>query len=88
MNMSKKEDWHRADVKAALEKAGFSLNSLGRDNGYRPGVLRNIFSVHWPKGERIVANAIGVTAEEIWPSRYVGKTAHRAGVAGTESVSN
>ncbi|WP_422615632.1 helix-turn-helix domain-containing protein [Photorhabdus hindustanensis] len=25
---------------------------------------------HWPKGERIISNALGVAPEIIWPSRY------------------
>ncbi|WP_233358209.1 helix-turn-helix domain-containing protein [Vibrio cholerae] len=24
----------------------------------------------WPKGERIIAEAIGMTPQEVWPSRY------------------
>jgi len=28
------QDWHRADIKAALEKRGLSLSRLARLNGY------------------------------------------------------
>ncbi|WP_139385313.1 helix-turn-helix domain-containing protein, partial [Salmonella enterica] len=25
---------------------------------------------HWPKGERLIAEALDVAPEDIWPSRY------------------
>ncbi|EAY6167646.1 transcriptional regulator, partial [Salmonella enterica subsp. enterica] len=25
---------------------------------------------HWPKGEKMIADALEVTPEHIWPSRY------------------
>ena len=65
-----RQDWHRADIKAALEKAGFSLRSLAKAHGYSPGALRNPLAGPWPKGERIIAAAIGTTPQKIWPSRY------------------
>ncbi|KAB7898883.1 hypothetical protein GA565_11935 [Rouxiella sp. S1S-2] len=27
----------------------------------------------WPKRERVIANVIGVTPEDIWPGRYLKK---------------
>lgn len=67
---AKQQDWHRADIKAALEKAGWSLRKLAIARGYFPGALRNPLNGPWPKGERIIAEAIGTTAQVIWPSRY------------------
>ncbi|EDY0584612.1 transcriptional regulator, partial [Salmonella enterica subsp. enterica] len=26
---------------------------------------------HWPKGERLIAEELGVAPEQIWPSRYL-----------------
>ncbi|EKO3777767.1 helix-turn-helix domain-containing protein [Vibrio metschnikovii] len=63
-------DWHRADVKAALEKKGMTLTSLALARGLRPGTLSNVFRVNYPKAQRIIAEAIGVPPETIWPSRY------------------
>lgn len=63
-------DWHRADVKAALEKRGLSLNQLAAEAQLKAGTLNNVFRVKYPKAERIVAKALGVAPEVIWPSRY------------------
>jgi len=67
---AKQQDWHRADIKAALEKAGWTLRKLAITRGYSSGVLRNPLNAPWPKGERVIAEAIGTTAQTIWPSRY------------------
>ncbi|EAX0920990.1 transcriptional regulator, partial [Salmonella enterica] len=32
--------------------------------------LTNALNRHWPKGERLIAEALGVAPEQIWPSRY------------------
>jgi Ner family transcriptional regulator len=64
-------DWHRADVIAALKKRGVSLASLSRDAGLGPRTLNNALDRRYPKAEKIIAEAIGVEPNEIWPSRYV-----------------
>lgn len=64
-------DWHKAEIKCALEKKGINLSVLSRANGLNSDTLRNVFSRKWPKGEKIIADAIGVKPEEIWPSRYM-----------------
>jgi Ner family transcriptional regulator len=64
------QDWHRADIKAALEKAGWTLRKLAIARGYCPGALRNPLNLPWPKGEHIIAEALGTTPQAIWPSRY------------------
>jgi Ner family transcriptional regulator len=63
-------DWHRADVISELKKKGLSLASLSRDNGLHSGSLYNVLMRPWPKGERIIAEALGLKATDIWPSRY------------------
>ncbi|CAP44736.1 helix-turn-helix domain-containing protein [Bordetella petrii] len=68
------KDWHRADIKAALEKAGWSLRRLAKHHGYSsPTTLTIPLMRPWPKGERIIASAIGRSPAEIWPSRYIEK---------------
>lgn len=68
------EDWHRADIVAALRKADWSLRRLSMHHGYAsPSTLTNALARPWPKGERIIADAIGVAPELIWPSRYSNK---------------
>lgn len=69
-NNSDVADWHRADIGAALKKKGTSLAALARKNGYASNSLQNSLSRKWPKGDHIIASAIGVSLHEIWPSRY------------------
>lgn len=64
------KDWHKADIKAALEKAGWTLRTLSETHGYAPGSLVEALRRPWPRAERIIAQAIGRTPQEIWPSRY------------------
>lgn len=76
---AKQQDWHRADIKAALEKAGWTLRKLSIARGYSPGALCNPLNVPWPKGERIIADALGITPQAIWPSRYHEDGTSRSG---------
>lgn len=66
-----KIDWHRADIRAELEKRGKSLRQLSREAGLSENTLRNALDRKWPKGEKIIADAIGVKPEDIWPTRYL-----------------
>ncbi|ETS31933.1 DNA-binding protein [Photorhabdus temperata] len=70
MQTSKQADWHRADIRAALEKRGTNLRALSVRAGLAKDTLRNALTRPWPKGERIIAQAIGVDPSVIWPSRY------------------
>ncbi|WP_170870470.1 helix-turn-helix transcriptional regulator [Pantoea sp. 1.19] len=63
-------DWHRADIIAALRKQGTTMAELSRRSGLASSTLSNTLSRPWPKGERIIALALHVSPEEIWPSRY------------------
>ena len=63
-------DWHPADVLAALKKRGHSLAGLSVANGYHPTAAGKALKQPWPAMERLVAGAIGVAPQEIWPSRY------------------
>lgn len=64
------KDWHPADVVAALRKAGWSLRKLSLHYGYTPTALGHALHRPWPKAQRLIAEAIGVQPESIWPSRY------------------
>lgn len=63
-------DWHRADIKAALEKAGWTLRKLSVHYRYSVNSLRGALHFQWPEAEKIIARTIGVPPAEIWPSRY------------------
>ncbi|MCE0490386.1 helix-turn-helix domain-containing protein [Pantoea sp. Mb-10] len=66
----RKQDWHTADIIAALRKRGTTLAALSRKSGLSSSTLANALSRPWPKGEWLIANAINVHPSEIWPSRY------------------
>ncbi|EAW1753845.1 transcriptional regulator [Salmonella enterica subsp. enterica serovar Choleraesuis] len=63
-------DWHPADIIAALKKRGTSLSALSRQAGLASSTLANALIRRWPKGERLIAEALGVAPEKIWLSRY------------------
>ncbi|WP_435954892.1 helix-turn-helix domain-containing protein [Dryocola sp. BD626] len=64
------ENWHRADILAAIKKRGGSLAQLSRENGLHERTLYNALERHWPKGEKIIADYIDVAVHVIWPERY------------------
>ena len=64
------QDWHKADIKCALEKRGYTFAKLSRLNGYGSTSMQMILYKPWPRAERIVAETIGVAPQTIWPSRY------------------
>jgi len=64
------QDWHPADIKAALEKRGFSLARLSRLNGYYRTAAAVALHLPYPKMERLISGAIDETPQTIWPSRY------------------
>ncbi|QZN94604.1 helix-turn-helix domain-containing protein [Symbiopectobacterium purcellii] len=66
-----KQDWHPADIIAAIKRKGTSLAALSRASGLASSTLANALTRRWPKGERLIAQAIKVSPEEIWPSRYL-----------------
>ena len=68
--MNSKKDWYSADIIAAMKKKGPTLSALSRQSGYTPSTLANAHARSWTKGEMIIANALGVEAKRIWPSRY------------------
>lgn len=63
-------DWHPADIKAALNKKGWSLARIAREFGYSVGSPNAVLHRAWSQMEEIVSGIIGVRAAEIWPSRY------------------
>ncbi|WP_113868384.1 helix-turn-helix domain-containing protein [Brenneria salicis] len=67
---SRKHDWHLADIIAALRKKGTTLAAVSRAAGLSSSTLANALSRPWPKGERLIADALGIHPSEIWPSRY------------------
>lgn len=69
-NEVKQSDWHPADIKAEVQKRGFTFRSLSVAAGYAPDSLKSVLRTPSLPYEQIVANAIDIPAEELWPSRY------------------
>ncbi|QBH95494.1 transcriptional regulator [Limnobaculum zhutongyuii] len=63
-------DWHPADIISALKKRGTNLSRLSRESGLGSRTLHNTLYRKWPKGEILIANALNVQPDVIWPSRY------------------
>ncbi|UNK62908.1 helix-turn-helix domain-containing protein [Buttiauxella ferragutiae] len=68
--LTTQNDWHPADIIAALRKKGTSLAALSRQSGLSSSTLANALSRPWAKGEMLISQAIDVPAYVIWPSRY------------------
>lgn len=87
------KDWHRAEIVAALHMSGTSVERLSRQHGFNCRALALGLTRAWPKAEIIIANALGMKPEDIWPSRYDGTTRRRglrpnSALAIKERVSN
>lgn len=63
-------DWHPADIIAALRKKGTTLAAVSRAAGLSSSTLSNALSRPWPKGEILISQVIGVPPQTVWPSRY------------------
>ncbi|MDR1367105.1 MAG: helix-turn-helix domain-containing protein [Candidatus Accumulibacter sp.] len=69
-NTSRK-DWHPADIKAALEKKGWTLRALAEFHGVKgSSSFSHTFERSFPLNEQRIAAAIGIKPQDIWPSRY------------------
>lgn len=67
----KTSDWHPADIKAALHKAGITLSMIALEHGLNSSTSLSAAMVRSsPAGEERIAAALGRHPMEIWPSRY------------------
>ncbi|MGE8030239.1 helix-turn-helix domain-containing protein [Enterobacter mori] len=64
------QNWHPADIIAALKKNGTSLAGLSRKAGLSSSTLANALTRPWPKGELLIAQALDILPDVIWPERY------------------
>ena len=63
-------NWHKADILAELKKKGWILRSLAAEGNVSYSTLKTVFDKSYPKMERLVANAIGISPEIIWAERF------------------
>lgn len=73
------KDWHPADIQAALRKAGWTFRSLSREHHYCAN-LADAMHRPWLRAEQLIAAAIGVRAQDIWPSRFNADGTRREGL--------
>jgi len=80
-----KEPHHLKEwVKYQLGIRRLSFAELARQNGgVRREVPGKVFYMSYPKWERIVAAAVGMQPEELWPERYTARKAKKACVKST-----
>lgn len=65
------KDWHPADIKAALTKAGWTLSALAEEHKLTgSGTLSKAMTQSYPIAEKRIADALGLEPKDIWPSRY------------------
>ncbi|EFE9481241.1 helix-turn-helix domain-containing protein [Escherichia coli] len=76
--MSRREvsdhDWPPEIIKARLHMSGLSLRSLSLKAGYSRDSLKSVLRTPCRPYQQIIADALGVSPEEIWPSRYQVKS--------------
>ncbi|HAS1292806.1 TPA: transcriptional regulator, partial [Enterobacter hormaechei] len=48
------QDWHPADILAALKKKKISMAGLSREHGLSSSTLQNALNKEWPRGELII----------------------------------
>lgn len=70
-------DWHPADIIAGLRKKGTSLAEVSRRAGLASSTLANALTRSWPRGEKLIADALETSPEIIWPSRYFDDRGNR-----------
>lgn len=46
------------------------MAALSRKAGLSSSTLANAISRPWPRGEKLIADALEISPEIIWPSRY------------------
>lgn len=65
------EDWHPADIKAALQKRGTTLSRIALDAGLTSSSSLSACLVRpMPANEKRIAAALDLQPAAIWPSRY------------------
>ena len=71
LKKTSREDWHPADILAALHKRGFTLRDVARAHGLKDSsTLSKAMVISYPAGEKRLADAAGVPVEEMFASRY------------------
>jgi Ner family transcriptional regulator len=62
--------WHRADIRAAVEKKGETLTSLALKNGLPDWACRRALRGRHIPGETAISSCIEVPLWVLWPGRW------------------
>ena len=66
-----REDWHPADIVAALHKRGLTLRDIARSHGLKDSsTFSKAMITSYPAAERRLAEAAGVPVQEMFAARY------------------
>lgn len=69
--MTLKERWHNLEIVAAVKiKTGLSLRRLSESHELHHSTLQQALHRSYPKAEKIIAEAIGVPVQTLWPDRF------------------
>lgn len=68
--MTLAQNWHRADVVAAVHKGGSSLAELARVHGKDESALRVALTHPRKPSNQIIAKFLGRKLHEIWPAWF------------------
>lgn len=69
---SASEDWTQNEVLFAVKNRGSNLSKLAEASGYenRRALYVVFYRKNAPTAQKIIADFLGLSPEEIWPSRY------------------
>lgn len=68
MKKQPKMDWR--GIVAELHRRGMTLTELATRNGLHAGACRRVGTVkHYP-AQKVIADFLGCTPEDLWPDRY------------------
>ncbi|WP_305631181.1 helix-turn-helix domain-containing protein [Methyloversatilis sp.] len=67
---SQANDWHPADIVAALRKAGWSVRGLAHRHSVTPTTISRAMRQSSAANEKRIAEALKLDPKLIWPSRY------------------
>ncbi|EGU38567.1 MULTISPECIES: helix-turn-helix domain-containing protein [Vibrio] len=68
-----RRDWTKREIMNALEDVGTSVRAISIANGKAPGTYYMVWNNTYRKAQEAIANALELSPEEIWPSRYQPK---------------
>lgn len=61
---------HRADIKALVEKRGYTLRALDVKFGFPLGTIADTFRYSRPTAEIALANFLDIPPQKLFPNRY------------------